>query len=179
MLERYREGYDVVYGQRQQRRGESIFKRFTAWAFYRLMRVLADERLPLDCAAVRACHAGGRTDEVLSAEDAGAGLDSGDIVLDSSAPGEHHPGPADRNRRHRRGNPRSLLGWYAVPGWTSLMVVVSILGSALLISVGIVGQYVGRIYEQSKDRPLYLVARTFNVVGRTGPQTRIAVSVNE
>ena len=56
-----------------------------------------------------------------------------------------------------------LLGWYVVPGWTSLMVVTSVIGSALLISVGIVGQYVGRIYEESKDRPLYLVARTFNV----------------
>jgi hypothetical protein len=57
----------------------------------------------------------------------------------------------------------SLLGWYSVPGWTSLMVVTSIVGSALLISVGILGQYLGKIYEQSKDRSLYLVSRTFNI----------------
>jgi hypothetical protein len=55
----------------------------------------------------------------------------------------------------------AVLGWYTVPGWTSLMVVTSMIGSALLISIGILGQYVGKIYEQSKDRPLYVVARTF------------------
>jgi dolichol-phosphate mannosyltransferase len=57
----------------------------------------------------------------------------------------------------------SLLGWYTVPGWTSLMVVTSLIGGALLVSIGILGQYVGRIYEQSKGRPLYLVARTYNL----------------
>jgi len=55
---------------------------------------------------------------------------------------------------HLRGN--------TVPGWTSLMVVTSAIGSALLMSIGILGEYLGRIYEQSKARPLYLVARTFN-----------------
>jgi len=56
-----------------------------------------------------------------------------------------------------------------VPGWTSLMVVISILGSAVLIGIGIVGQYVGKIYEESKGRPLYLVARTFNVSSAEEP----------
>jgi dolichol-phosphate mannosyltransferase len=57
----------------------------------------------------------------------------------------------------------SLLGWYVVPGWTSLTVVTCAIGSSLLISIGIVGQYIGRIYEESKGRPLYLIARTFNL----------------
>jgi dolichol-phosphate mannosyltransferase len=48
MLERYQEGYDVVYGQRQERRGESPFKRLSAWTFYRMMRVVVYKRLPLD-----------------------------------------------------------------------------------------------------------------------------------
>jgi hypothetical protein len=52
---------------------------------------------------------------------------------------------------------------HTIPGWTSLMVVTSVIGSALLISIGIIGEYLGKIYEQSKGRPLYLVARTFNV----------------
>ena len=56
-----------------------------------------------------------------------------------------------------------ILGWYTVPGWTSLMIVTCIIGSALLICIGILGQYVGKIYEQSKERPLYLVSRTFNI----------------
>ena len=43
------------------------------------------------------------------------------------------------------------------------MILTSIVGSVLLMSVGILGEYVGKVYEQSKQRPLYLVARTFNV----------------
>jgi dolichol-phosphate mannosyltransferase len=54
-----------------------------------------------------------------------------------------------------------VLGWYTVPGWKSLMVVTSVIGSAILISIGIAGEYLAKLYEQSKERPLYLVARTF------------------
>jgi len=54
-----------------------------------------------------------------------------------------------------------FLGWYTVPGWTSLTVLVSLIGSALLMSIGILGEYVAKLYEQSKGRPLYIVARTF------------------
>jgi dolichol-phosphate mannosyltransferase len=48
MLVKYREGYDVVYGQRLHRAGETCFKRMTAWAFYRLMRALVHPDLPTD-----------------------------------------------------------------------------------------------------------------------------------
>jgi dolichol-phosphate mannosyltransferase len=51
---------------------------------------------------------------------------------------------------------------HVVPGWTSLMVVVCVIGSALLICLGIAGEYIGRIYEQSKARPLYLISQTLN-----------------
>jgi dolichol-phosphate mannosyltransferase len=54
-----------------------------------------------------------------------------------------------------------FLGWYTVPGWTSLTVIVSLIGSAMLMSIGILGEYVAKLYEQSKGRPLYVVARTF------------------
>jgi len=60
-----------------------------------------------------------------------------------------------------------IFGWYAVPGWASLTVLVSFLGGATLISIGIVGDYIGRIYEQAKNRPLYLVSRTVNVEANT------------
>ncbi len=44
-----------------------------------------------------------------------------------------------------------------VPGWTSLMVAIITFGCLTLCSLGILGEYIGRIYEQVKDRPLYLV----------------------
>jgi dolichol-phosphate mannosyltransferase len=44
-----------------------------------------------------------------------------------------------------------------VPGWTSLAVAVLFLGGLQLLAIGILGEYVGRIYEEAKRRPLYLV----------------------
>jgi polyisoprenyl-phosphate glycosyltransferase len=51
----------------------------------------------------------------------------------------------------------------SVTGWTSLMVVNCLIGGAILMCLAILGQYVGMIYEQSKQRPIYLVAHAFNL----------------
>jgi dolichol-phosphate mannosyltransferase len=45
-----------------------------------------------------------------------------------------------------------------VPGWTSVVVAVLILGGAQLLCLGIIGQYLGRVYDETKGRPLYIVA---------------------
>ncbi len=52
-----------------------------------------------------------------------------------------------------------------VPGWTSLMVAVLFLGGLQLLAIGILGEYIGRIYEEAKRRPLYLVQDTRNLSG--------------
>ena len=51
-------------------------------------------------------------------------------------------------------------GW--VSGWTTLIMVILFLGGIQLISIGILGQYVSRIFEEIKDRPLYIVEKTIN-----------------
>lgn len=50
-----------------------------------------------------------------------------------------------------------------VPGVTSLLIVVLMLGGIQLITVGIIGEYVGRIYDEVKNRPLYVVRETRNI----------------
>lgn len=51
-----------------------------------------------------------------------------------------------------------LSGHYTTPGWTTIMVAISLASSAQLLMTGILGEYVGRIYEEVKRRPLYLVS---------------------
>ncbi|MDQ3887195.1 MAG: glycosyltransferase, partial [Actinomycetota bacterium] len=45
----------------------------------------------------------------------------------------------------------------SVPGWTLLMIMVLFLGGVQILSLGVIGSYIGRIYTQVQDRPLYIV----------------------
>jgi dolichol-phosphate mannosyltransferase len=203
MVERYREGYDVVYGQREARAGESRYKLATAWAFYRIMRLLTQTQLPVDAGDFR----------LLSRQfrDGLASMRETHRFLRGMVAWAGYPQIAVRYRRRERPAGETkyplrkmvrlawtavtsfsslplkcsfalgmvfglfgieeaarallahFLGKETVPGWISLMVVTSLIGSALLMSISVLGEYVGKIYEQVKGRPLYLVARTFNV----------------
>jgi polyisoprenyl-phosphate glycosyltransferase len=52
---------------------------------------------------------------------------------------------------------------HVVEGWTGIMIVVALFASVQLLMIGILGEYVGRIYEEVKRRPLYLVGDTVNL----------------
>jgi polyisoprenyl-phosphate glycosyltransferase len=56
-----------------------------------------------------------------------------------------------------------LLGNVDVPGYASLMVTVLLLGALNLISLGILGEYIGRISTEVRGRPLYIVEHTFGI----------------
>jgi len=55
-----------------------------------------------------------------------------------------------------------ILGSY-LPGFSSLTIAVLLLGGIQLIAIGIIGEYVGRIYDEVKGRPLYLVRSRVNI----------------
>lgn len=57
-----------------------------------------------------------------------------------------------------------------IPGYASLMVVILFLSGIQLLSIGLLGEYVGRIYRESKRRPLYFVSEYKNIEGRVGPR---------
>jgi polyisoprenyl-phosphate glycosyltransferase len=60
-------------------------------------------------------------------------------------------------------------------GWTSLLAVVLLLGGVQLLSLGIIGQYVARIFEEAKQRPLYLISET---VGDPAAERRVPASAD-
>ena len=203
MIDRYREGYDVVYGQRVARRGETRFKRFTAWLFYRLMQLLVHKQLPVDAGDFRllsrpclnALRQMRETHRFLRGMVAWVGFPQ------IGVPYERSPRVAGYTKYPLRkmlsfawtaatsfstiplkistllGIVVMLLGfeeacravlakifnWFTVPGWSSLTVLISVIGGAMLMSIGVLGEYVGRLYEQTKSRPLYVVSRLVNI----------------
>ena len=62
---------------------------------------------------------------------------------------------------------RTLLFGIDVPGYASLLVAILFFGSLQLISLGVIGEYIGRIYFESKSRPLYIVRKKFSSLSNT------------
>lgn len=206
MIDRYCEGYDVVYGEREARLGESRCKLFLAGLFCRLAGFLFYQHLPIDTGDFRlisreclnALKLMRDVHRFLRGMVASAGYPRFALKYQRAA-------PVAGRTKHRlrkilafawtratsfssvplqvslvfglimglfglaeatRAFLAWLLGWYPVPGWTSLMIMDSLLGSMLLLSIGILGRYIGLVYEQSRDRPLYIISESFNLQDR-------------
>lgn len=212
MIGRYCEGYDVAYAAGLVRKGESWFKRFSAWLFYRLMRSLVYQGLPADAGDFRLisrdCLEGLRT--MRETHRFLRGMVAWVGYSQIAIPYERGPRAAGESKypfrkmlsfawtaatsfsvlplristfmglivtvfgliEAARAVLAHLLHWYTVTGWTSLIVTICIIGGSLLISIGVLGEYVGKLYEQSKDRPLYLVAKTVNLSPAKAESTR-------
>ena len=56
-----------------------------------------------------------------------------------------------------------VAGVFVVPGWTSIMVLVGVVGGIQLIVIGIIGEYVSHIHDEVKRRPLYVVTRAHGI----------------
>lgn len=56
-----------------------------------------------------------------------------------------------------------LAGVFVVPGWTSIMVLVGIVGGIQLIVLGVIGEYISHIFDEVKRRPLYVVSRIHGI----------------
>ncbi|MDH3202268.1 MAG: glycosyltransferase family 2 protein [Myxococcales bacterium] len=202
MIQKWREGYDVVYGQRSIRYGESIFKRVTAAAFYRLLRTLIPIEMPLDTGDFRlmsrrvvlSMRALREQHRFMRAIVSWLGFRQKAVQYERP---ERFAGETKYPLRKMMGFaidgitsfsivPLRLATWlglfsglvaiatsgwalYAaiagrtVPGWATIMIAVALASSAQLIMTGILGEYVGRIYEEVKRRPLYVVADTLNL----------------
>ena len=65
------------------------------------------------------------------------------------------------------------LSGQTIAGWTSLMLVVVVLGAIQMFVLGMIGEYIGRLYTQAKNRPLYIVQ---NIAG--GSVAKATLGIN-
>ncbi len=190
-------GYDVVYGRRVSRRGETVFKRFTAYVFYRLLNLLSDVPIPKDTGDFRLISRRA-LDAVLSMPErarfvrgmfAWAGFNQ--IGLEY----ERDPRAHGVTKYPFRAMLRfamdavtsfsisplrfatrlsffslfvtlmmslyvggSLVLHNTAPGWASTLLAVSFFSGIQLLTLGIMGEYIGRLYVEVKNRPLYFVS---------------------
>ena len=200
MLEKAREGYDVVYGQRIARAGETVFKRTTANLFYRLLSRMVDVSIPRDTGDFRlmthrvVAHFNAMPERFRFVRGMVGWLGFRQVAIqyerDRRFAGETHY-PLRKMVRFAADaitsfsiiplRFASLLGmgfglaglcalvwvgmsWISggtVLGWASITALILILGSVQLLMLGIFGEYLGRMYMESKQRPLYLVDEVY------------------
>ena len=191
------EGADVVYGQRQEREGETATKKLTAKLFYRFLAKLTDIDIPVDTGDFRLMSR--RVVELLNS-------------MPESQPLHPRHGELGRlqavrlpyRRRERFAGTTKYplkkmlrlavdaitgfsikplrvasycgaafglagfilmiyvaLSWFdnsTIRGWTSSISIVLLLGSAQLIVLGVIGEYIGRLFIQGKGRPNFIIS---------------------
>ena len=196
MVDKYAEGYEVVYGVRSSRKKDTFFKRTTAQGFYKVMKAMgvetvynhADYRLM----SARALNALSEFDEVnlfLRGIVPMVGFKSTEVTYER---GERFAGeskyPLKKMIAFATEGITSMsikpirmiatLGMLVflvsigvliysiirkftgdtVPGWAFLAVSIWALGGVQLLAIGVIGEYIGKIYLETKHRPKYIIS---------------------
>src|ERR1700734_1916126 len=207
---KWMDGYDVVYGVRSERQGETAFKLWTAKWFYRFIGKLSDTEIPLDTGDFRLMDRR-VVDALLAMPERDRyvrGMVSWIGFSQTAAPYRRGARVAGATKfslikmlRFATDGivsfsilPLRLATWVGfaasgiallgilitvverlmgveglVKGWASILVAILFIGGVQLICMGIIGEYVGRIYGESKRRPLYVVRERmgFEAQGRS------------
>ena len=219
MISKWREGYDVVYGTRTERPGESAFKLATARGFYRLLNHLSEVPIPLDTGDFRLM-----SKNVFETIKAMPERDRFIRGMVSWVGYKQIALPYKRSVRFAGVSKYPLvkmlrfaidgilsfsikplqlsisMGFFCalisiagilyvisvriftdtwVLGWTAMMITVLFIGGVQLICVGILGEYIGRIYNEVKNRPLYVVEEYMGYNNTEPSMTRSPVVKNK
>lgn len=198
MIARWKEGYDVVYGKRSVREGETVFKKATAKIFYRFLASLTDIDIPTDtgdfrlidrkvCDAMKTLKEKNRyirglvswlgfkqTSVTYVRKERFAGETKYPLKKMLSFAGDAVTSFSDKPLKIA-GYAGYLLSFisfiyllYVVirkitvgdfgEGWASIVAINLFFNGVILIVLGIMGEYIGRIYDECKNRPLYVIA---------------------
>lgn len=197
MTERFNEGTDIVYGVRKERKTDTLFKKHTAQAFYKLMQTMggdvvynhADFRL-MSKRALQALVAHPERNLFLRGIVRSLGYPSDFVYYDrherfageSKYPLSKMLNFAIDGITSFSVKPLRLITTFGILfmlvaiaiigyalyehllgntiiGWTSLLVSMWFIGGAILTAIGIIGEYVGKIYKEVKRRPRYFIEK--------------------
>ena len=214
MLKEWSDGYDVVYGQRRKRSGESASKKFFAFAFYRIFERIAGLKVPrdtgdfrlMDRRAVDALQSLRERHRFVRGMVSWIGYHQKAVQYDRP---ERFAGVTKYPFRKSLflaidaitsftyaplrlasylGLATSALAFLYIlvvvalkligisySGYTSMMAAILLLGGVQLTVLGILGEYVGRIFEQGQQRPLYLIDQVQGEpLAKTAPPSKFA-----
>jgi dolichol-phosphate mannosyltransferase len=193
------EGWEVVYGKRRSREGETAFKLLTAAIFYKTLQRLTSVAIPentgdfrlMDRKVVDALNTMGEQHRFLRGMAAWVGFRQ--YALEYDRPARAAGETKYPFRKMFKLAMDAVTGFSYAPlklardlgafvalasivygviqavryalepgsfqaGWTSIIVVLSLLSGVQLITLGLIGEYIGRIYDEVKGRPLYLLS---------------------
>jgi glycosyltransferase involved in cell wall biosynthesis len=203
MIAKWRQGYDVVYGKRLRREGESLFKKITAKLFYRFLRSMTDVDIPVDTGDFRlidrkvrdALKQTGERNRYVRGLISWLGFKQTAIeyIREKRFSGEtKYPlkkmlkfaFDAIASFSYKPLRFASYVGTFlsffsflyllvviyqklftdeTIQGWASTLAVSLLFNGIVLLMLGIIGEYIGRIYDEAKGRPLYIVRETRNL----------------
>ena len=202
LAKRWREGYDVVYAVREERKGETHFKRSTAAWFYRGFNRISEVQVPVDVGDFRLVDRRAldvfnhmresnrfvrgmfswiglrQTGVTYTRQERFAGETKYPLrkMLRFAATGVISFSSAPLRAALNLGFFVSAVAFalaiwsiivkltdlYDVPGWTSIVVVTTLIGGVQLIVLGVIGEYIGDIHDEVKRRPLYVIGELDN-----------------
>ena len=209
MIKKWKSGYDVVYGKRKSRQGETLFKKFTAKAFYRILRSMTDVSIPVDtgdfrlidrkvCEALkqlpeRSRYVRGLMSWVGFKQTAIEFERSERFAGETKYPLKKMLKLASDGIMSFSYKPLKLASYLGtllsglsflyliivllqkifapetvISGWASLIAVNLFFNGIVLLMLGIIGEYIGRIYDEAKGRPLYVISELKNMEEREG-----------
>ena len=196
MIRKWQEGYDVVYGVRKRRVGESRMKLWTAAVFYRLLRSFTNIEIPVDVGDFRliSARAASHFRKLREKDRFVRGLVSWVGFRQVGLPYERDSRQAGETKypfskmlkfaidgiTSFSNLPLKLASWlgylasflafiylvsvfvqramgHTIEGWATIMVAMLFLGGVQLICIGIIGEYIGRIFNETKSRPMYVI----------------------
>lgn len=199
MIRKWEEGYEVVYGIRVGRKGETFFKKISAAMFYRTLKMMTDVDIPLDVGDFRlidrkVCDALAKLPEknrYVRGMVSWVGFKQTGVeyTRDERFAGEtKYPlrkmikfaANAITSFSYKPLRLASYVGTFisllsfmyliyviaerllvpdsTTPGWASLAAISLFFNGVILIMLGIIGEYIGRIYEEAQGRPLYILS---------------------